>query len=185
MVRTRDPQRFGRALALHLSGHGAPSDGLLRTGGIVAVRDDRATVLPISLRQQIPAYERPLRDAGVILHDAPWVDLDPYTCEIVVGPPALAAMDFNEVTHRLPPPPRPDPVVEAGRYPVTCWYFTEAGSGEQHMAESEAVATLLSMLRSRLVDEEQLSAVAAMYERTPFGRLPLRTPGELIEQLRS
>ena len=36
VVRTRDPDRFGRALTLHLGGHGAPTKRLLRTDGIAA-----------------------------------------------------------------------------------------------------------------------------------------------------
>ncbi len=183
VVRTRDPSRFGRALALHLSGHGAPSPGLVRTEGVVAAHDGRATVLPGSLRQSIPTFERPLRQAGVILHDAPWVDLDPHAGEVVLEPPRLAAVRLDEVVARLPPAARPDPVAEPGRYPLAGWYFTSTGLDDQHMSTADAVATVLSRLRSPLTHESQPAAVAAMFERVPFGRMWFPTPRELLDQM--
>ncbi len=185
VVRTRDPNRFGRALALHLSGHGAPSRGLVRTEGVVAVHDGRATVLPASLRQSVPTFEGPLRRAGVVLHDAPWVDVDPHTGEVVLEPPRLAAARFDEVVARLPPAPGPDPIAEPGRYPLAGWYFPSLALGEQHMSTADAVATVLARLRSPLTHEDQPAAVAAIFERTSFGRMLFRTPRQLLEQMRT
>jgi hypothetical protein len=185
VVRTRDPNRFGRALALHLSGHGAPSAGLMRTDGVVAVHDGRATVLPVSLRQSIPTYERPLREAGVILHDAPRVDVDPHTGEVVLEAPRLAAAHFDEVVDRLPPAPRREPIAEPGRYPLAGWYFTSLGLAEANMSTADAVAAVLTGLRSRLTHEDQPAAVAAMFERIPFGRLRFLTPRHLLDQMRT
>ncbi|MGH3371756.1 MAG: hypothetical protein ACRDPR_17320, partial [Nocardioidaceae bacterium] len=149
------------------------------------VHDGRAIVLPGSLRQGIPTFERPLRQAGVILDDAPWVDVDPHAGEVVLEPPRLAAARFDEVVSRLPPAPRPDPPAEPGRYPLAGWYFASMVLGERHMSTADAVATVLGRLRSPLTHEDQPAAVAAMFERTPFGRIQARTPGELLDQMRT
>jgi hypothetical protein len=183
VVRTRDPGRFGRALALHLSGHGAPAQGLLRTDGVVAVHDGRATVLPASLRREIPVYERPLREAGLILHDAPWVDFDPDSGEVVLEPPRLAAGDLDEVLRQLPPARRPEPSVEYGRYPLAGWYTASVADSEGPMSTAELVATVLSGLCSPLTDAKQPGAVARLFERTAFGRLWFRTPRQLLDQI--
>jgi hypothetical protein len=185
VVRTRDPDRFLRALALHLSGHGIPPMGLLRTDGVVAVHDARATVLPASLRRDIPVYERSLRQAGIILHDSPWVDVDPDSGEVVLEPPRLAASGFDEVVRRLPPARRPEPTVEYGRYPLAGWYTALVAESEEPMSTAEAVAKVLSGLRSPLTDRNQPMAVARMFERTAFGRLWFRTPRQLLDQIRT
>jgi hypothetical protein len=156
----------------------------VRTDGVVAVHDGRATVLPATLRQRIPAYERPLRDAGVLLHDAPWVDVDPHTGEAVLEPPRPAAARFDKVVKALPPPRRPDPVAQAGRYPLAGWYFAPIAPGEQHMSRADAVVTALAGLSSPLTRLDQPAAVAAMFERTPFRRLLLQTPRDLLDQMR-
>ena len=183
VVRTRDPERFGRALALHIGGHGAPSSGLLRTDGVVAVHDGQATVLPAALRPSIDRFERPLRDGGVMLHDAPWVDLDPYRAEVVVEPPRLPAAWFDDIVSRLPPPRRPDPVPGPGRYRLAAWHFPSSIRAQRPMSKADAVAAVLSAMVSSLSDDGQLRALGATFERTPFGRLPLRTPRELLDQI--
>jgi hypothetical protein len=185
VVRTRDPGRFGRALALHLSGHGVPARGLLRTDGVVAVNDGRATVLPASLRREIPVYERPLREAGIVLHDAPWVDFDPDSAEVVVDPPPLAVSGFEEVVRQLPAARRPEPTVEYGRYPLASWYTASVADSEPPMSTAGLVTTVLNGLRSPLTDEKQPLAVAKMFERTAFGRLWFRTPRQLLDQIRT
>ena len=185
MVRTRDPDRFGRALALHLSGHGAPASGVLRTDGVVAVHEGRATVLPASLRREIPVYERPLRNAGIVLHDAPWVDFDPERGEVVLEPPRLAASGFEEAVRQLPPARRPEPTVEYGRYPLAGWYTTSVADSEPPMSTAGIVATVLNGLRSPLTDENQPQAVAKMFQRTDFGRLRFRTPRQLLDHIQT
>jgi hypothetical protein len=181
VVRTRDPNRFGLALALHLSGHGVPPQGLLRTDGVVAVRDGSAMVLPAVLRQRIPRFERPLREAGLLLSDAPWVDVDPRTGEVVLDPPP-AAVDFAEVVARLPEARRAEPVAPPGRYRLTGWYFNasrKAPPGE--MPAVEAVAAVLSSLRWPLKEETGPAAVARMLDHVPAARIASGTPGELLE----
>jgi hypothetical protein len=185
VVRTRDPNRFARALVLHLSGHGEPAKGLLRTDGVVAVHEGRATVLPGSFRREIPAHERALREAGIILHDAPWVDFDPETGEVVLEPPRLAAGGFAEVVAHLPSPRTAEPMAEYGRYPLAGWYTGSVRDAEPPMATIEMVATVLSGLRSPLTGQEQGAAVARMFERTAFGRLWFRTSRQLLDQLRT
>jgi hypothetical protein len=182
VVRTRDPKRFGQALALHLSGHGPPSPGLLRTDGVLALRDGRATVLPTTFRQQIPRYERPLREAGILLHDAPWVDFDPHTGEVALEPPLLAPGYFDDVVDRLPPAPRPDPTPAAGRYPLGSWYFA-AAAGEESMSHADAVVAVLNQLRAPLTGGSELRAVATMFEQTPFGRRRFRSLSDLLNQI--
>jgi hypothetical protein len=184
VVRTRDPNRFGRALALHFSGHGPSPIGLLRTDGVVAIHDGRATVLPASFRQQIPNYERPLRDAGVVLHDSPWVDFDPGTGDVAVERPRLATGCFDALVTRLPAARRPDPTAEYGRYPLAGWYFESRASEQGPMSIIDAVATVLSGLRSPVVEENQLSAVTTMLGATPFGRLPLGSASDIVAQMR-
>jgi hypothetical protein len=183
VVRTRDPNRFARALAFHLSGHGAPPAGLVRTDGVAALHDGRVTVLPGSIRQSIPAYERPLREAGVILHDAPWVDADLASGEVVLQPPRLPADRFDRVVDRLPPADHPDPTAEPGRYPVAAWYFASHDPGKPPMSVADAVGTVLSRLGSPLTQDDQPGALAALFERTPFGYIRLRTPRHLLDQI--
>lgn len=184
VVRTRDPQRLGRALAAHLSGHGAPPHGLARADGVLALREGRATILPSSLRQSIATYERPLRATGMILSDVPWVDVDPHTGHVVLPPPALSPDRFDTVVERLLPPRRADPVVEPGRYPLAGWYFDSIGFDAGPMSAIDAVVTVLSGLRSPLKDENQPAALAAMLTRTPFGLVPIgSTPRQLLEAL--
>lgn len=180
-VRTRDPNRFGRALALHLSGHGAPPKGLVRVDGLVVVHDRQATVLPPSLRGQIPTYDRPLRQAGVILHDAPWVDVDPHTGEVVLEPPALALSAFQEVADRLPRATRPDPVSEPGRYQVTNWFL--AAPGSTPISVADAVTAVLGSLSWPVTSDNDLAAVTALFDQTPFDRMAFRTPRELLERI--
>ena len=183
VVRTRDPERFRRALALHLGGHGAPPNGLLRTDALVAVHDGRATVLPASMRQDLHRFERPLREGGVILHDAPSVDVDPYTGEAVLQPPRLPPARFDKIIEGLPQPARPESVPDPGRYPLAAWYFPPSKPGP--MSKIDAVETALTGLRWPLSDTDQLSALEALFGRSPFSRLAFRTPGELLDQIRA
>ena len=184
VVRTRDGERFGRALALHLGGHGTPSAGLLRSDGLVAIHDGRATILPGFLRQSVDRFERLLREGGVILHDAPWVDLDPFSGEIVIEPPRLPPARFDDIVERLPRILRPDPVVDPGRYPLAAWYFPTTVQEERTMSRADAVATVMTRLRWPLDDAGQLPALGAVFERTPFGRIPAPTPRELLNEVR-
>ncbi len=186
VVRTHDPVRFGRALALHIGGHGAPSSGLLRTDGVVAVHDGQATVLPAVLRQRIDKFERPLREEGVILHDAPWVDIDLSTGEVVIEPPRLPPARFDDIVSSLPQTRRPDPAVFPGSYALAAWYFPWTKRAQQPIpSKADAVALVLGALRWPLSDDDQLPALQAMLQRVPFGRLPLRTPSELLDQIRT
>lgn len=181
-VRTRDPDRFGRALALHLSGHGAPSTRLARADGVVAVRDGHATVLPDTLRQRLATYERSLRQAGLILTDAPWVDVDFKTAEIVLEPPRLPPAGFSEAIQQLPSARLPEPVVEPGRYPLKAWYFPFMGSPDAP-STADAVTMVLSGLRWPLTDAHQPLAAAAMFQRVPFGWPVFTSPRELLDHL--
>lgn len=183
VVRTRDPERFRRAIALHLGGHGAPASRLLRADGILAVHDGRATVLPDSMRQSLPKFERPLREGGVLLHDAPWVDIDPNTGEVLVEPPRLPPARFDDLVDGLPQPARLEPVVDPGRYPLAAWYFP--AWAEEPMSKPDAVVMVLNGLRWPVSDEDQLRALAAVFEHTLFGPLPWRTPRELLDQVRT
>jgi len=181
-VRTRDPHRFVRALAYHLSGHGAPPAGLVRADGMVAVHDGRAILLPASMRQSTATYERPLRDAGIILHDAPWVDVDLATGEVVVTPPRLPADRFADMVARLPAADHHDPTVEPGRYPLAGWYFASLDPGRS-MAVADAVGTVLSRLGWPLTAADQPAALAGLFDRTPFGYIQLRSPRDLLDQI--
>ena len=183
VVRTRDPARFGRALALHLGGHGAPTGRLLRTDGVLAVHDGRATMLPPSMRQSLPRFERPLREGGVIFHDAPWVDIDPYTGEVLLEPPRMPPARFDDIVDGLRPPAQPEPVADPGRHPLAAWYFPPWAHGP--MSKADAVEAVLNGLSWPLVDAAQLSALGAVFERTPYGRLPLGTPRDLLDQVRT
>ena len=182
VIRTRDPKRFARALAFHLSGHGVPPPGLVRADGVIAVHEGRVTVLPASMRQSTATYERPLRDAGIILHDAPWVDADLSTGEVVLSPPPLPAERFDDVVYRLPAAEHPDPTTEPGRYPLAGWYFGSLDPG-QPMSVADAVGTVLSRLGWPLTSEDQPMALAAMFHQTPFGYIQLQSPSDLVDQI--
>jgi hypothetical protein len=156
---------------------------LLRTDGVLAVRGDRATVLPASFRQAIPAYDTPLRKAGVMLVDGPWVDVDPHRAEAVIEPGRLAASHFDEVVARLPPAARPEPTAEPGRYAIAAWQFNSATRVNAAMAVIDAVATVLASLRRPLTDVEDAAALAATFESIPFGPKFFGSPRELIDQL--
>lgn len=183
VVRTRDRERFRRALAFHLGGHGAPTRGLLRTDGIVVVHDARATVLPASMRQNLHRFERPLREGGVIFHDAPWVDIDPYTGEVFLEPPRMPTARFDDVVDGLPQPAQTEPVTEPGRHPLAAWYFPPWV--QRPFSRAHAMETVLSESHWPLSEDDQLAALGAVFERTPFGPLPLGTPRELLDQVRA
>ena len=184
VVRTGDPERFARALALHLGGHGTPADGLLRAEGIAAIHDGCATVLPATVRLSIARFERALRDGGVVLHDSPWVDVDPYTGEVVLEPPRLPPARFGELVKGLPGARRLEPVAEPGRYPVVAWHFPWTVREQQPLSRADAVATVLDRLRWPLTDGNQLAALGTVFEHTPFGRMPLRTARALLNEIR-
>jgi hypothetical protein len=184
VVRTRDAGRFGEALARHLSGHGAPSPGLVRTDGVVALHGERAYVFPASFRQAIPTFERPLRQAGVTLVDAPWVDLDPSDGVVALEPPRLAASHFAAMVDNLPTTARPDRPAEPGRYRIAHWYLGSLVPNDQSMSVADAIATVLAGLRNPLSTDDGPAALAAMFERIPFGRWVFQTPRELLDHLR-
>ena len=183
VVRTRDPNRFARALALHLSGHGEPPDDLGRADGVAADHDGQATVLPASVRQNLPAYERPFREAGVLLHDGPWVDVDMATDEVVLQSPTRLAARFDDVVDRLPAADHADPTAEAGRYPLAGWYFATLDPGEPSMSRADAVGTVLSRLGWPLTQRDQPAALAAVFDRTPFGYIRLGKPRNVLDQI--
>jgi hypothetical protein len=183
VVRTRDPNRFARALALHLSGHGAPTPGLVRADGIAAVHDGGVTILPAALRQSMATYERPLRDAGVILHDAPWVDVDPAASDVVLEAPKLPAARFDDVVKHLPASHRPDPAAEPGRYRLAGWYFATVDPGGDPMSQADAVGTVLSRLGWPLTQDDQPEALTAVFERTPFDYIRLGKARDLLDKI--
>jgi len=183
VVRSRDPNRFALALARHLSGHGPPPAGVVRTDGVVAVHGERATVLPVSIRQRIPVYDRALREAGVVLHDGPWVDFDPHSGEVVIEAPGLSPACFDEVFDRLPGGRRREAVAEPGRYALTGWFFDPVGLREERLSIADAVASVLAGLRWPLTRVDQPAAVAAMFERTRFSDTPAGTPRELLAEI--
>lgn len=184
VVRTRDPNRFGRALAFHLAGHGAPPPGVIRTDGVVVIHGSTATVLPGSFRQRIAAFERPLRQAGILFSDAPWVDVDPQVAEVVLPQPPPLATEFRAAMDRLPPARRQDPLPEPGRYPVAGWFFAPLGLDQKPMSVVDAVAAVLSSLHRPLAQAVDPMALAAMFARTTIDRPLFATPQELLSRIR-
>jgi hypothetical protein len=118
----------------------------------------------------------------VILVDAPWVDVDARTAEAVLEPPRLAASHFDEVVKCLPPAARPEPTAEPGRYPIAAWYFDSGTRVSAAMPVIDAVANVLTGLRWPLTDVDEAAALAAMFERTPFGHKLFGSPRELVSQ---
>lgn len=142
-------------------------------------------MLPASFRQAIPTFERPLRQAGVALVDAPWVDLDPSNDVVALEPPRLAASHFAAMVDELPTTARPDRPAEPGRYRIAYWYLGSLVPTDHSVSVADAVATVLAGLRNPLLTDDGPSALAAMFERIPFGRWMFQTPRELLEHLGS
>jgi hypothetical protein len=140
-------------------------------------------LLPTSLRQAIPTFDSSLRNAGVILVDVPWVDVDPHTAEVVLEPRPLGVGHFDEVVRRLPPRARPEPTPEPGRYPIAAWYFHTGTGRDIRTPVIDAVAIVLEGLRWGSIDVNGAEALVALFERTPFDSARFASPRELIDQL--
>ena len=125
-----------------------------------------------------------MRNAGMILADVPWVDVDPHTAEVVLEPARLAASHFDGVIERLPSTARPEPTVAPGRYPIAVWYFDSINLAADDMPLIDAVATVLEGLRWPLTDVNAATALVRTFEHTPFARRFFGSPRELIDQLR-
>jgi hypothetical protein len=106
-VRTRDPARLAAGLAAHLGGHAEPP-ALVRLHASGAVRPDGSVALLPSLTNPGP-LDRRLRAAGCALIDAPYVDIDPATLEVVGHAPSLAPGVVSALAAALAPLPSGDP----------------------------------------------------------------------------
>lgn len=170
VVTTFDAGRLLRALDRHLAIglEGAPGTLRLELAGLV--RDDRVTLLPERATTRIPQIERRARDLGWIPIDAPFVDIDPTTCQIDVHEDSL--IDVTTVLDAWRPRPgrRHDDQLGPGRYPVATILIESAP------VESGAGATLLALagaLRDR-ADEASVQALLNLMEKVP----PLPTPSD-------
>ena len=119
-MRTRDLHALVRAVDRHVGGHRPPGEGIVRFAGLAAIGPAGAIVVSGRARQGLARYQGRLRALGFEMLDAPWVDVDRATAEVVVRDPGL--LDVDAVVAALDGRPHvPGRAVTAGRHPVIGW----------------------------------------------------------------
>ncbi len=122
-TRSVDPARVLRSLVDHAAMALPPLEGTVAVFARAAIIDgERAVLLPHVLDPVIQKYDARLRQAGVVVTDAPLLDLDLDRREIVLRDrlglgDALDRLAGQVPARRHEPPPSP------GRYPIERWWF--------------------------------------------------------------
>lgn len=184
-IRTRSPRRLARGLLQLLSGYATPlADDALQVEAMALVRDDRAAVVPSSLRGRLSRLEPWLRREGVRVYDEPILHIDPQTRELVVVEPPLdvdrAALERLEAL--LPQPRRPEPEVEPGRYALRCWFVDGAGA---ELSLADRVFRAAGSVRNRelLGGDRMLDMVAGSVSSLVCGALAPGSDGDVSRTL--
>jgi len=169
VTRTPSARRVVRALAAHLSSHlgDRPAPGLLRLDAIAAVGEAGGVLFPAAARRLPgqPGFERGLARLGLRLVDGYYVDLDPHTGEVVVGPPAVS-VDESALGHLGVGPEGPDDGVGPGRYPLAVWAVAgRTGTGPPSKAAVAAAGLLGVVDRDPEEAQQTLEMVAALAAR--------------------
>jgi hypothetical protein len=122
-TRSVDPSRVLRSLVDHAAMALPAEPGTISLFARVAILDgQRAVVLPHMIDEGLQKWDARLRQAGVVLSDAPIVGLDIGAREIVLSDRLGYGAALDELAEGLPArrqeaPPAP------GRYPIERWWF--------------------------------------------------------------
>ena len=193
VVRSRDARRVVRGLFTHLSSHRVdPAPGLLRVHGVTLVAGDTAVLAPAVLRQWPELIERRLNGKGMRFADTPWALVDPTRGEVVVPEPSLE-VDWSALD-RLDPlvggRSRPDPPVEAGRYPLVGWAFWVGADVTGRLSRAQAVMHALQLTIGAIDagggrDDVQraLDSLAAVVRAIEPAAIAWNDPVELVDPL--
>ena len=123
MTRSVDPARVLRSLVGHAA-MGLPAlDGTVSLFARAAIIDEeRAVILPHVLDAAIQGYDARLRQRGVVLTDAPVLDLDLERAEVVLRDHLGLGAALDDLVADLPRRRHEAPPAE-GRYPISQWWF--------------------------------------------------------------
>lgn len=122
-TRSVDPARVLRSLLDHAAMALPAERGTVSAYVRVAIVEGaRAVLLPHTLDPTVDKHDARLRQAGVVVSDAPIVGIDLATGEVVLSDrlglgPALDQLAAQVPARRHEPPPTP------GRYPIDQWWF--------------------------------------------------------------
>jgi hypothetical protein len=149
LVRSRSARRVVGALLSQLSADlAAPTAGLTRATATVALRGDRALLLPPDLVDRVSRLQPLLTRAGIRLADVPYGTLDLASRELVVPEP-IVAYDAEVLAdldgERLASEAR---AVAPGRYPVDAWYFVRTPDRRGELSPATGVGAALLFLRN-------------------------------------
>lgn len=123
MTRSVDPARVLRSLVGHAAMALPPLEGTVAVYARAAIIDgERAVMLPHVLDPAIQGYDARLRARGVVLTDAPTLDLDLERGEVNVRDHLGLGPAIDDLVASLPSRRREPPPAE-GRYPIDRWWF--------------------------------------------------------------
>jgi hypothetical protein len=123
MTRSVDPARVLRSLVGHAAMALPAIDGAVSLFARAAIIDgERAVILPHLLDPAIQTYDARLRQRGIVLTDAPVLDLDLERCEVVLRDHLGLGSALDDLVGDLPRRRREPPPAD-GRYPISQWWF--------------------------------------------------------------
>jgi hypothetical protein len=145
-TRSVDPARVLRSLVDHAATALPALPGTVSVFARAAIIDgERAVLLPHVLDDSLKGWDARLRQAGIVLTDAPVLGLDLDTAEVVLADRLGFGPQLDELVASLParrrePPPAP------GRYPLERWwfvhYFGDPGPASRAQAARRAAQIL-------------------------------------------
>jgi hypothetical protein len=122
-TRSVDPARVLRSLADHAAMAMPPEPGPVGVYARAAIIDDRhAVLLPHVLDPLIQSYDARLRQEGIVITDAPVLDLDIERREILVRDRLGLGPALDDLARPLPARRR-EPTPAPGRYQLRRWWF--------------------------------------------------------------
>lgn len=177
-VRSRDPGRILRALLsdlhdrIHDGAEFEEAEDLLRVNAIAVQVGSGAGLIPLNFHAFAPRLQSLLARRGVALADAPRLEIDLATAELVIPQPAI---DHNTlVLDRVAVPASSAGELAAvlpGRYPLVGWCVIQPG--EQTfvpLSPAQAAAATVSSLVEADDPVERLVQLGGLFSRVPaFG----------------
>jgi hypothetical protein len=165
VLRTRSTRRLVEGLFGHLGSYVAGSrGGLLQVEAFAAVRDGRAVLAPLSLRNGHALLHARLQRAGALILDSPLAAVDPARGELVVEDPlltidraALAGLDEAGAGDAG--------LVTPGRYRIAGWVLPRLAQDHGSISRAVAVLRTFSLVNNRLglAGQSTLAGLAAVF----------------------
>lgn len=160
IIRSRYPSRVLRGLVRHL-GQFDPSDPeYLRARVVALVRDRQAILVPDRVFTWTDILTPRLHRQGWQFVDAPFVDIDPKTAELVVTETEVAHL-AAEIPEEVPTRSEPAPV-PPGRYPLLGWAFMASDQSARGLMTLGAATARAMAALSDPGDRESIESVEAV-----------------------